>query len=182
MVNNDQGVDTGLIRDVLLNQEAYKEFLVHAYESAWEDGVITEAEMKELKSFQEALGISRRSCADLNVKAAIKSAAADGEITDDEAKSIETAAKAANMTEEDTAKAVSDENSKSPMTTIRSTDGPRNQRTPPVLLPSISLHFHPSRKQPEFKPAQHYTAAIRDQPVRVLRPMLEEVPTASKTG
>ena len=29
MVSNDQGVDTGLIRDVLLNQEAYKEFLVH---------------------------------------------------------------------------------------------------------------------------------------------------------
>ena len=109
MVNNDQGVNTGLIRDVLLNQEAYKEFLVHAYESAWEDGVITEAELKELKSFQEALGISDQEAADLNVKAAIKSAAADGEITADEAKSIEAAAKAANMTEEDTAKAVSDQ-------------------------------------------------------------------------
>jgi len=84
MVNNDQGVDTGLIRDVLLNQEAYKEFLVHAYESAWEDGVITEAELKELKSFQEALGISDEEAADLNVKAA-------------------------NMTEADTAKAVSDQ-------------------------------------------------------------------------
>lgn len=109
MVNNDQGVNTGLIRDVLLNQEAYKEFLVHAYESAWEDGVITEAELKELKSFQEALGISDQEAADLNVKAAIKSAAADGEITADEAKSIEAAAKAANMTEADTAKAVSDQ-------------------------------------------------------------------------
>ena len=30
MVNNDTGVDTGLIRDVLLNQEAYKEFLAVA--------------------------------------------------------------------------------------------------------------------------------------------------------
>jgi hypothetical protein len=109
MVNNDQGVDTGLIRDVLLNQEAYKEFLVHAYESAWEDGVITEAELAELKSFQEALGISDEEAADLNVKAAIKSAAADGEITKDEAKSIETAAKAAKMSEEDTAKAVNKE-------------------------------------------------------------------------
>lgn len=109
MVNNDQGVDTGLIRDVLLNQEAYKEFLVQAYESAWEDGVITEAELKELNSFQKALGISDEEAADLNVKAAIKSAAADGEITADEAKSIEAAAKAANMTEADTAKAVSDE-------------------------------------------------------------------------
>lgn len=109
MVNNDQGVDTGLIRDVLLNQKAYKEFLVHAYESAWEDGVITEAELAELKSFQEALGISDEEAADLNVKAAIKSAAADGEITKDEAKSIETAAKAAKMSEEDTAKAVNKE-------------------------------------------------------------------------
>ena len=109
MVNNDQGVDTGLIRDVLLNQEAYKEFLVQAYESAWEDGVITEAELKELNSFQKALGISDEEAADLNVKAAIKSAAANGEITADEANSIEAAAKAANMTEADTAKAVSDE-------------------------------------------------------------------------
>ena len=107
MVNADQGVDTGLIRDVLLTQDADKEFLVHAYESAWEDGVITEAELKELKSFQKALGISDEEAADLNVKAAIKSAAADGEITDEEAKSIETAAKAAKMSDEDTAKAVS---------------------------------------------------------------------------
>ena len=83
--------------------------MVHAYESAWEDGVITEGELKELKSFQEALGITDEEAADLNVKAAIKSAAADGEITADEAKSIETAAKAANMTEEATAQAVSDE-------------------------------------------------------------------------
>ena len=109
MVNNDQGVDTGLIRDVLLNQEAYTEFLVHAYESAWEDGVITEAELKELNSFQAALGISDEEAADLNVKAAIKSAAADGEITEAEAKSIEAAAKAAKMTEEETTKAVNKE-------------------------------------------------------------------------
>ena len=65
--------------------------------------------MKELKSFQEALGISDEEAADLNVKAAIKSAAADGEITDAEAKSIEMAAKAAKMTEEETAEAVNKE-------------------------------------------------------------------------
>ena len=29
MAEGDQGVDTGLIRDVLLNQEAYREFLIH---------------------------------------------------------------------------------------------------------------------------------------------------------
>ena len=109
MVNNDTGVDTGLIRDVLLNQDAYKEFLVQAYESAWGDGVITKEELQELKSFQQALGISDEEAADLNVKAAIKSAAADGEITPDEAKSIETAAKAAKMSDADAAKAVSKE-------------------------------------------------------------------------
>jgi len=109
MADGASGVDTGLIRDVLLNQEAYRDFLVHAYESAWQDGVITQEELGELKSFQNALGISDSEAADINVKAAIKSAAADGKITEAEAKSIDEAAKAANMTEEDISAAVSDE-------------------------------------------------------------------------
>ena len=50
--------DHGLIRDVLLNPEAYKEFLLDAYQQAWEDGVITEKEMEELRSFQSVLGVS----------------------------------------------------------------------------------------------------------------------------
>ena len=53
MSETSTGVDTGLIRDVLMHQEEYREFLVHAYESAWEDGVISEDEMKELKSFKK---------------------------------------------------------------------------------------------------------------------------------
>lgn len=109
MADGASGVDTGLIRDVLLNQEAYRDFLVHAYESAWQDGVITQEELVELKSFQNALGISDSEAADINVKAAIKSAAADGKITEAEAKSIDEAAKAANMTQEDVSAAVSDE-------------------------------------------------------------------------
>jgi len=109
MVEGNGGVDTALIRDVLLNQEAYSDFLLHAYQSAWEDGVITEEEMKELKSFQEALGITDSEAAKMNVEAAIKSAASDGEITDAEAKSIDEAAKAANMTEEQVSAAVSSE-------------------------------------------------------------------------
>jgi hypothetical protein len=109
MADGASGVDTGLIRDVLLNQEAYRDFLVHAYESAWQDGVITKEELMELKSFQDALGISDSEAADINVKAAIKSAAADGKITEAEAKSIDEAAKAANMTEEDVSAAVSEE-------------------------------------------------------------------------
>lgn len=103
------GVDTGLIRDVLLNQEAYKEFLVHAYESAWDDGVITEEELQELKSFQEALGISDEEAAGMSVKAAIKTAASDGEISDDEAKAIDQAAREAKMSPEDVKQAVKDE-------------------------------------------------------------------------
>ena len=51
-------VDHGLIRDVLLNPDAYKEFLNKAYEDAWADGIITEDELEDLKKFQAALGIS----------------------------------------------------------------------------------------------------------------------------
>ncbi len=109
MADGPSGVDTGLIRDVLLNQDAYSDFLVHAYESAWQDGVITKEELVELKSFQEALGITDSEAADINVKAAIKSAAADGKITEAEAESIDEAAKAANMSKEEVSAAVSDE-------------------------------------------------------------------------
>lgn len=109
MANSDDGVDTGLIRDVLMNQEAYQEFLVHAYDAAWEDGVITEEELQELKSFQKALGISDEEAAELNVKAAIKSAAADGEITKEEAKSIDRAAQDAKMSPDEVTEAVSEE-------------------------------------------------------------------------
>ena len=109
MAEGAAGVDTGLIRDVLMHQEAYRDFLVHAYESAWKDGVITEEELRELKSFQTALGISDEDAADINVKAAIKSAAADGEISDSEAKSIDEAAKAANMTPDQVTDAVNSE-------------------------------------------------------------------------
>jgi tellurite resistance protein len=109
MAEGSNGVDTGLIRDVLMHQEAYRDFLVHAYDSAWKDGVITDEELRELKSFQKALGISDEAAADINVKAAIKSAAADGEITASEAKSIDEAARAANMTPEQVNEALSSE-------------------------------------------------------------------------
>ena len=106
------GIDTGLIRDVLHNQEAYKEFLVQAYESAWEDGVISEEELAELKSFQEALGISDEEAAGMSVKAAIKSAASDGEISADEAKAIDAAAREAKMSPDDVKEALDEELSK----------------------------------------------------------------------
>ena len=99
--NSDVGPNHGLIRDVLLNPETYREFLLSAYETAWEDGVITEEELNELKSFQTALGISDEDAARMNVEAAMKSAAKDGEITEDEKSMIKIAAKEADMDEDE---------------------------------------------------------------------------------
>lgn len=93
----DSGPNHGLIRDVLINPQAYREFLIEAYETAWSDGVITQAELNELKSFQTALGISDEEAARMNVEAAMKSAAEDGKITDDEKSSIKKAAEEADM-------------------------------------------------------------------------------------
>ena len=62
-------VDHGLIRDVLLNPDAYKEFLTKAYEEAWGDGIITEDELIDLKRFQSALGISDEDAEDISEKA-----------------------------------------------------------------------------------------------------------------
>ena len=93
----DSSPNHGLIRDVLLNPSAYRDFLLEAYESAWEDGVITEEELNELRSFQSALGISDEDAARMNVEAAMKSAAKDGEISEDEKVMISTAAREADM-------------------------------------------------------------------------------------
>ena len=62
-------IDHGLIRDVLLNPDAYKEFLVKAYEEAWDDGIITEDELADLKRFQNALGISDEDAENISKKA-----------------------------------------------------------------------------------------------------------------
>ena len=93
----DSGPNHGLIRDVLLNPEAYQKFLIEAYETAWSDGVITQEELDELKSFQTALGISDEEAARINVEAAVKSAAKDGKITEEEKSNIKQAAKDADM-------------------------------------------------------------------------------------
>ena len=85
-------IDFGLIRDVILNPEAYTEFLVKEYQSAYEDGVITDDELEELKAIQKALGISDAEAAKISVEAAIKSALDDGKITDEEKEMISKAA------------------------------------------------------------------------------------------
>ena len=65
--------------------------------------------MQELKSFQEALGITDEEAAGMSVKAAIKTAASDGEISEDEAKAIDKAAREAKMSPDDVKQAVEEE-------------------------------------------------------------------------
>ena len=92
MGSKQGSIDYGLIRDVILNPEAYTEFLVKEYENAFADGVITDKELEELKAIQTGLGISDEDAAKLAVKSAVKSALADGKVTDKERVMIENAA------------------------------------------------------------------------------------------
>ena len=109
MAQSDDGPNHGLIRDVLLNPDAYKSFLLESYEAAWEDGILTEEELAELKSFQDALGITDEEAAKMNVDAAVKSASKDGDISEDEEQSIKEAAEKAGV---DSEKAIKDAKSK----------------------------------------------------------------------
>jgi len=93
----DDGPNHGLIRDVLVNPEAYRSFLLESYEAAWEDGIITEEELAELKSFQEALGITDEEAAKMNIDAVVKSASKDGEISTREEQVIKEAAEKAGV-------------------------------------------------------------------------------------
>ena len=92
MSSRQGSVDYGLIRDVILNPDAYGEFLLKEYENAYSDGVITEKEHSELKTIQEALGISDEDAAKMAVRGAVKSALADGKVSDEERKMIDDAA------------------------------------------------------------------------------------------
>jgi tellurite resistance protein len=97
MSGRQGSVDHGLIRDVLLNPEAYTDFLVKEYEAAFEDGYLSDEELSELKAIQAALGISDEEAAKLALEGAIKSALADGEVSDDEREMIEKAADTAGL-------------------------------------------------------------------------------------
>ena len=90
-------IDHGLIRDVILNPDAYTDFLVKEYEEAFSDGVITDDELAELKTIQAALGISDEEAATLAIAGAIKSALADGKLTDEEKTMIGNAADKAGL-------------------------------------------------------------------------------------
>lgn len=92
MGSKQGSIDFGLIRDVILNPESYTEFLIKEYENAYADGVITQKELDGLSKIQEILGISDEDAVGLAVKGAIKSALADGKVTDEERAMIEEAA------------------------------------------------------------------------------------------
>jgi len=98
MGSKQGSVDYGLIRDVILNPNAYTEFLVKEYENAYADGVITDKELEELKAIQSALGISDEDAAKMAVRSAVKSALADGKVSEEERKMIESAAKGLSKT------------------------------------------------------------------------------------
>lgn len=92
MGSKQGSIDFGLIRDVILNPESYTEFLIKEYENAYADGVITQKELDDLSKIQEILGISDEDAVGLAVKGAIKSALADGKVTNEERAMIEEAA------------------------------------------------------------------------------------------
>ena len=98
MGSKQGSIDYGLIRDVILSPEAYTDFLVKEYENAFADGVITDKELEELKAIQTALGISDEDAAKMAVKSAVKSALADGKVTDDEKVMIVNAAEGLSKT------------------------------------------------------------------------------------
>ncbi len=91
MSSRQGSVDYGLIRDVIINPNAYADFLVKEYENAFSDGVITDKELAELKAIQNVLGISDEDAAKMAVTGAIKSAIADGIVSDEEREMIEKA-------------------------------------------------------------------------------------------
>ena len=93
MSSNQGSVDFGLIRDVIINPEKYTQFLLKEYENAYSDGVITDEELQELRTIQDALGISDEEASSMAVRSAVKSALADGKVTDEERQMILDAAK-----------------------------------------------------------------------------------------
>jgi len=94
-------VDYGLIRDVLLHPQQYRSFLLEAYEKAYEDGVLSEDEVSELKTIQSALGMSDEEAAAIATRAAINAALKDGSVSANELDLIIEAAGKAGISDED---------------------------------------------------------------------------------
>ena len=99
--SKQESVDYGLIRDVLLHPKQYRSFLLEAYEKAYEDGVLSDEEMEELKTIQSALGMSDEEAAAIATRAAINAALKDGSVSSEELELIVDAASKAGLSEED---------------------------------------------------------------------------------
>ncbi len=97
-------VDYGLIRDVLLHPNEYKEFLMYAYEAAFEDGILTEDEHEELRQIAAVLDLSTPEVASIATRAAINSAIADGHVSEAEMELIRGAAAPLGLSDENLAK------------------------------------------------------------------------------
>lgn len=99
--SKQESVDYGLIRDVLLHPKQYRSFLLEAYEKAYEDGVLSDEEMEELKTIQSALGMSDEEAAAIATRAAINAALKDGSVSSEELDLITDAASRAGLSEDD---------------------------------------------------------------------------------
>lgn len=102
--SKQETVDYGLIRDVLLHPKQYRSFLLEAYEKAYEDGVLSDEEMEELKTIQDALGMSDEEAAAIATRAAINAALKDGSVSSEELVLIADAATKAGLSEDDISK------------------------------------------------------------------------------
>jgi tellurite resistance protein len=93
-----------LIRDVLLHPTEYKEFLMYAYEAAFEDGILTDEEHQELQQIAAVLNLSKPEVASIATRAAINSAIADGHVSEAELQLIRGAAEPLGLSNADLAR------------------------------------------------------------------------------
>ena len=84
MDDDASSIDYGLIRDVLLHPDKYQQLLYDAYELAYADGILTEAERNELSALARVLQVPERSAARMATRAAIESALEDNHVSEAE--------------------------------------------------------------------------------------------------
>ncbi len=106
MDDDDDSIDYGLIRDVLLHPDKYQQLLYDAYEMAYADGILTDEEMEELSALARVLQVPERSAARMATRAAIESALADDHVSEAELDLIVGAARPLGLSEEQLARIV----------------------------------------------------------------------------
>ena len=101
VLENPLPVDYGLIRDGLLHPDQYGSFLLESYQTAYEDGVLTDTELEELSILGDMLDIPPREAAKIATRAAINAAIKDGKATAAEMALIEGSGRSAGLSEEE---------------------------------------------------------------------------------